>query len=836
MFGSIRSRLIYGTLALALIPLVLAIAALGYISYRQASQALENRLTEQLDSLRTVKAAELTSYFGELQKTMVVLSETPTIKQGYSQFKSAFGATDAALTLSADEMRAAVARYFTEEFVGNYKVRNGGASVDMAGIVASLPDAVITMQYLYIANNPNKLGEKNKLDSAGDASAYTQAHEAFQKYSRSIIEQFGFYDIFLVDNETGNIIYTYFKEADFGTSLVDGPYAGTNIGDAFLAARDAEKGTISLTDFQTYLPSYDDPAAFLSIPVFDGDVRLGTLITQVPIDRINSVMTFNSQWSEAGLGQSGQVYVVGRDGRGRSLLRNLIENQEQYLARLKEVGGIQEDLLAGITARKSNVGLLPEPLSFIEAMAGGQKGTTRINHPVRGPLVASFGPFNASGLEWGIVSEFGEGEALVAVNSLLRNIGILALGLLGVLGILGFLLANRLAKSVNEPIQKISGTVAELSGGNFDARTRLQSSDELGQLSSALDTLLDDRVAALNQQAKENEQLNNSIIEIMQAVGQLSQRDLTVKVPVTADVTGTVADAINLMTSETTAALRQVFSISANVAQASSRVKQRSDAVLAMAEQSGTEVGAASDELAEAGRALARIAEDAQNANKTAEQAIAATQEALKIVSETAGGVTESRDTIRETEKRLKRLTERSQEISSVVGIISNIAERTSILALNASMQAVSAGEAGRGFAVVADEVKRLAENARDATQQISNLVSGIQADAVDAMQAMNSAISQVVDISRLAEQAGQQMQTTRESTDRLVRSVKDIAELTTTQSKVSDTLIRRADQISQSTRNTLEQVNQQNEESARLLQFARGLLDTVRQFKLPSA
>lgn len=837
MFGSIRSRLIFGSLALALIPLLIAVVLVGFVSYREASTSLEARLTGQLDSLRSVKSSELSAYFDEVSKTMNLLASTPTVQVAMVKFGEHYADPSTLTTVSIEDQRAAVRKYFTVDFAANYSARNGGAAIEMADTVESLPAEAIALQYQYIASNPNPLGKKNDLDAAeADASTYTQLHRAFHPFARQIIQQFGFYDVFLVDNDTGRIVYTYFKEADFGTSLIDGPYAGSNIGDAFLAGRDAPRGTLTVTDFQPYVPSYEDPAAFVSIPLFDGEKRIGTLITQLPIDRINTVLSFSEKWQQVGLGRTGQVYVVGSDKRGRSKLRNLFEDQAGYLGRLSEVGGVQADLLASIKARGSNVGLLEEQLPFLDPMIKGESGVTRFRTPARGAMIASYGPFRAQGLNWGIVAEFGQAEALAAANRLLLTIWQITVGIALVLGILGFWLATRLAGSINKPIGQISRTVDALQAGDFDARTRMQSSDELGTLSGALDRLLDDRVASLNAQAKENDQLNNSVIEIMQAVGQLSQRDLTVKVPVTADVTGAVADAINLMTTETTQALRQVFNISANVAQAASRVKQRSDAVLTMAEQSGAEVGAASDELASVAQVLARIADDAQSANLTAGKAILATEEALRMVSETAGGVSASRETIRETEKRLKRLGERSQEISSVVSIISNIAERTSILALNASMQAVAAGEAGRGFAVVADEVKRLAENAREATQQITNLVGGIQADTVDAIQSMNNAITQVVDISRLAERAGEQMQATKSSTDILVGSVRDIAALTAEQSKVSDTLIRRAEQITQSTRGTLEQVGQQNEEASKLLQFARNLLDTVRQFKLPSA
>ena len=360
--------------------------------------------------------------------------------------------------------------------------------------------------------------------------------------------------------------------------------------------------------------------------------------------------------------------------------------------------------------------------------------------------------------------------------------------------------------------------------------------DELGQLGNAFDTLLDDRVSTLISAAHENEIMNNSVIDIMQSLGQIAQNDLTVKVPVTGDVTGAIADAINFVTTETSGALRQVLNISANVARASTQVRQRAADVMAAAEKNGVEVSSTSRELEGAASALNEIAGQAQSASEAAERAISATSQALKIVSETVQGVALSRDQIRETEKRLKRLGERSQEITTVVNIINQIAERTSVLALNAGMQAAAAGDAGRGFALVADEVKRLAESARDATRQIGTLVNGIQADSGDTIRTMNETISQVVGISKLAERAGEQMEKTLSATDGLVGSVREIAATTATQARASGTLLKRAHNIELANKETMAQLTEQREETARLMQYSKALVDTVRVFKLPSA
>jgi len=407
-------------------------------------------------------------------------------------------------------------------------------------------------------------------------------------------------------------------------------------------------------------------------------------------------------------------------------------------------------------------------------------------------------------------------------------------GIIGAGLLLAALLGIFIYRSIVRPIRRISSTVSQVSEGDYSVRTEVEGGDELGELGQAFDGLLEDKVATLVRVEKENERLNDSVISLLQAVSQLSQRDLTIKVPVTEDVTGPVADALNQLTAETSRVLQGVRRISEEVARASAKVKSQSDTVISVATQEQQQVEETADELSYAVETMNKIAELAQTCNAAAENAIATTHTALETVTNTVDGINDIRQVIHETEKRIKRLGERSQEITRAVNLINSISERTHILALNASMHAASAGEAGRGFAVVADEVQRLAESARDATGQIATLVSNIQVETSDTVATMNTAITQVVEGSRLAEQAGAQMRQTRDSTANLVDSVRQIAERSQDQARLSNDLKARAGQIQQSTRNTREQLEQQTALTTRLVQYAKGLLNAVQVFHLP--
>lgn len=239
--------------------------------------------------------------------------------------------------------------------------------------------------------------------------------------------------------------------------------------------------------------------------------------------------------------------------------------------------------------------------------------------------------------------------------------------------------------------------------------------------------------------------------------------------------------------------------------------------------------------LNEASKTMNLIARQAKASNEIAAKASTSTQQAFETVTKTAEGMNEIRETISETEKRIKRLGERSQEINGIVEIINNIAERTHILALNASMQAAAAGDAGRGFAVVADEVQRLAESSRESTSEIAGLVGNIQAETAETMATMNKAIAQVVEGTELAQASGIQMQATQEATAELVNAVEQIAKRSLVQAHVSTNLLEQTDQARKSTEETNAELKLQADQTVNLVQFSKQLLESVNVFKLPA-
>ncbi len=423
--------------------------------------------------------------------------------------------------------------------------------------------------------------------------------------------------------------------------------------------------------------------------------------------------------------------------------------------------------------------------------------------------------------------------AIFTFTTGINAINNIALGGFVMIVILSIITTRLIMKPLESPLSHMNDILMKVVGGDIEARIGFDRNDELGNISNSIDAILDDRMTSTTVVEDENETLNNSILALLDTVAQLAQKDLTVKAIVNEDMTGPIADALNMMSSETSKVLNKVLDDSKEIAETSNLVKSQADNVILLAENERNLVEVTVAELKSASDTMVKINKLAELSNTAAEDASKSTKTAMSTVTNTVTSINKIRDTIRETEKRIKRLGERSQEINSAVNLINNISERTHILALNASMHAASAGEAGRGFAVVADEVQRLAESSREATSEIETLVNNIQLETSSTVNTMNELTSQVVEGSKLAEQAGNEMDETQTTTGYLVDMVQKIAQGANMQNKRTAKLRERADIIRESVHKTGDHLQEQTIHTTKLVQQALSLMEAVSVFTL---
>ena len=406
-----------------------------------------------------------------------------------------------------------------------------------------------------------------------------------------------------------------------------------------------------------------------------------------------------------------------------------------------------------------------------------------------------------------------------------------------ILTLVGIILAVALGyfiyKSISNSINALSATMIQVADGDLEARVELTGNNELVELGKHFDTMLDERMSTQQQIDLENQELNESVFKLLQAVADLSERDLTVRAEVTEDATGPVADALNLLAEETSSTLLEVRDIASNVQSTSEEVRTRLISVNKLAIQEQEHAEQTAFQIDNMLSRLDDIATSATTTSEIANNTTVSTKKAHESVTGTVEGMADIRETVQETGKRIKQLGERSQEISYVIDIINTIAERTTVLALNASMQAVAAGEAGRGFSVIADEIQRLAESSRESTSKISTLVRNIQQETNTTIATMDKTIAQVVDGSTRAGDAAEQMQNVLENTSRLVESIDLIASSSHDQVDISNNLKQKATSIMKSTQATGKEIHFLAGLSQNLSGFSQNLMKSVNVFTL---
>lgn len=393
--------------------------------------------------------------------------------------------------------------------------------------------------------------------------------------------------------------------------------------------------------------------------------------------------------------------------------------------------------------------------------------------------------------------------------------------------------ATLVYRSIARGLARLEDTIAKVNQGDSGARARMTSQDELGHMGRSFDALLDERIADLEKKNAENEAINNSAINLLQSVFALSEKNLTARATVSDDIVGTIASSVNQFADETALTLAEVQQIANQVRGAAQAAQQQGRVVEGAASRERALLESMGSTLGGATRQLTEVAQLSSASGLAAARTAEATQAAQTAVEGTMRGMEALREVISETEKRFKRLGERSQEISTAVALVNTISERTHVLSLNASMQAATAGEAGRGFAVVAQEVQRLSDSSRQATAEIAKLVSNIQAETNETLITMNRLISDVVSQTELARRAGNEMTQTQATTSELVALVRQIASFSVQQQEMAQALQKNVQGLNEGTAQTSAAIALQTNATDTLVQYAQRLGESVAQFKV---
>jgi twitching motility protein PilJ len=426
------------------------------------------------------------------------------------------------------------------------------------------------------------------------------------------------------------------------------------------------------------------------------------------------------------------------------------------------------------------------------------------------------------------------------VTELRNSGGLIALAAALTSGSIAALVGMHVAKTIKRSTDNLQSQIELVIRGEMNPLATVYTEDDFGKLSSSFNQMTQSILASTTEaqrKAEEQEQakedLQRQVIRLLDDVEGAARGDLTVQAEVTADVLGAVADSFNLTIQNLREIVFQVKVAAKQVSEGSRENESFARSLSSDALRQAEELSVTLNSVQMMTESIQRVAESAREAEQVAKLASQTAIKGGEAVELTVSGILEIRNTVAETTRKVKRLGESSQEISKIVGVISQIASRTNLLALNASIEAARAGEAGRGFAIVADEVRQLADRAAKASKEIEQIVLQIQSETSTVQQAMDVGTQQVIDGTKKAEQARQSLTEIIQVSQRIDTLVRSITEDTVKQTETSRTVA----QVMQSVELTAQETSQESQRVSASLQnlvsVARGLQESVERFRV---
>lgn len=749
MFKSIKYKLVLTFLIIALIPF----AIVSFISFNNSKSEIQTIMFHQLTSIRETKAAQIESYFRDMNNQILTFSENQMVINAMNEFNNAFNNVASELDENlVNTARTNMTSYVDNEFLPRL-LENIDADSNPTSYMSTSPNALL-LQNEYIYDNDNPVGSKHLYDQGRSDITYNMIHKKYHPIFKSFLEKFSYYDIFLVDIDSGNIVYSVFKESDYASSLKNGPYKDSNLAKVFeSAANSSGNNEFFIEDFDFYDPSYHAPAAFISSPIYDENEKIGVLIFQMPVDKINGIMTSEGKWRESGLGDSGEMYLVGHDGKLRSISRFLIEDKEGYLSTLRSIG-VSESIISSID--KINTSILYQDIdteASRDAISGNND--TRIINDYRNiPVLSSYKALNIEGLNWAILSEIDEDEAFQAINQLRNIMMIMAVIILVIILISSITFAATIAK----PIRSTTDILKDISEGEGDLTKKIEakSKDETGQMAKWFNLFVEKLKVIIENIIDKTKYLRKNIDNFDQLMvsSNSNLRDIIDEVQIVNDSIQTNAS----VSEEVNASIEELSSTSHAIFQRTLETLDKNNEMTGAAEK-----------------------------GKSGIIDVVSTINNVKIKSENVSQV-------------LNELKEAAEGIGDIISIITSISEQTNLLALNASIEAARAGEHGKGFAVVAEEVRKLAEESADSTGKIYEMILQIQDKMKDTVSIMDEE-KRIIDETVLkGTEARDQFDSISEIIEVISDDINIITKSAEQQSKIADDMAKAVESLAIST------------------------------------
>lgn len=480
---------------------VLSSIVVGTIGYLNGTESLRSLAYGKLVEIRESRAREVDTLFHTIENTVLLGARDETTRQAVRDLTAAFAAlenepVDAATT-------AAIAAYYNDSFGPRLSEARGDNADGATFAPQSRAQQYLQAHYVI----PYADWEAAiAVDDAGDGSAWSATHARVHEYYRAMTELQSFEDVLMIDAK-GNVVYSAYKGVDLGTNLLTGPYRLSNLAEAYTTAMNENvTGKVVFADFAAYMPSLGMPAGWAIAPIADGGEIIGALAIELPIERLNEVMTVGGEWQENGLGATGETYLVGGDERSmRSISRALLEDPKAYAAAAVAAGLTPER--ATLAVRNANT-LMQQTVTtepVLRALAG-EEGTALTADYLGRESLTAFAPLTVGGFTWAIVAQESAAEALIPVEDFTRNLILSTAGMIIFVCLLSLVLAQIFVR----PLRRLKAAAQRIAAGEEGVEVDAGSSDELADVAVAFNAMsrsLQVKSELIEQQEKANEEL-----------------------------------------------------------------------------------------------------------------------------------------------------------------------------------------------------------------------------------------------------------------------------------------------------------------------------------------
>ena len=737
---------------------ILILLGLG-IAFSAANSAqdeiLETRM-EQMGSIKISKAQHIEDYFAQMKyilSSRATSSKTVQLLWDFDEFYGAFEDQE----LDLDEVKASLLKYYKNDFLPhvNYNVLNAPAKRTAESYLPKT-DKGLVAQYIYISQNENPVDSKELLNmNKKFKNDYSDLHVQQHPIMRDILKDFGRNDIFFV-NVDGDVIYSVFKNIDYGTNLVNGPFANSGLGRVFKKSQSTKKGVVAFEDVAPYEPNYNEEVAFLAMPVYFGEDNEGSLIFQLPKKKIDEIMNFNNKVDKVGLGTTGEAFLVGSDLTMRNNSRFISDIDDKNVKEAKTTIGVFK-----IDTEETRAAIASKDETII--------GVDYFNNEV----ISSYAPIDVYGNKWAIVVKIDKEEALAAARSAFFTTLIWTAVFIIIIVLISLFAIQKMIISKLETLQDATYNLAK-GEGDLTSKIVVPKGDEIHEVA---------------------ENVNEFIEKVRQTVSQATSTS-----------------------SHNTEIAKTLLSASVDMK--------------AKADEESSIVHEVSEDGIELQNILTNSIEQAKETKENIDSAGTVLKGVNAQIVSLANEIEQKSQDELELSHKLEQLSADATQVKDVLNVISDIADQTNLLALNAAIEAARAGEHGRGFAVVADEVRKLAERTQKSLSEINSTISVIVQSINDASESMSRNAQDVEVISKSASQTEVEISSSVESIEKSIVQVDETVNGYISNSKTIEKMVQKVSSIeviSDENKKTIENIS---DASSKLSEMTTSLNDLLTGYK----